>query len=69
MMICRVCCVENEIARVKDKRKITMGICPACGEYHALFQVEENTNAQNVKLAQDLVALRKIDDVLARGGE
>ena len=50
--ICRTCSVEREIAR--HKGDWTMGFCPICEEYHALYEVVQGQPNQGDKRASDL---------------
>ena len=61
--ICRTCSVEHEIAR--HNGDWTMGFCPICEEYHALYEVVRGQPNQGDKRAGDLAALRVYDHVLA----
>lgn len=69
MLICRACATKHRILIAESKGTITLGTCLVCRKYSGLHMVDENTIGPNLKRAQDLVALRKIDDVLARGGQ
>lgn len=69
MLICRACATKHQILIVESKRTITLGVCLICRKYSGLHKVSENTASPNLGRAQDLVALRTIDDVLARGGQ